>query len=102
MEERLLPVPVHTRLPARNPAALPSIVAGGVAALVLGRAARWAFKEIASGMMKRALTPSPRVQPMAAPPMNLPPGTRIVTRVWWQSEVYVPPAPAKGRRWPFG
>ena len=98
--ERLLPVPVPRRLPARQAAPLPSLVLAGMAALVIGKAARWAIGELASGLLNRALEPRPS---SPAPihknqTITLPPGSRVVTRVWWQTEVYVPPAPATKRK----
>lgn len=98
--ERPLPVPVPRRLPARQAAPLPSLVIGGMAALVVGKAARWAIGELVSGLLHKALVPRPGA-PVPAPKnqtITLPPGSRVVTRVWWQTEVYVPPAVKPKRR----
>lgn len=94
-----LPVPVRRQLPARQTAPLPSLILGGMAALVVGKAARWAIGELASGLLNRALEPRPSVAPAhKTQTITLPPGSRVVTRVWWQTEVYVPPASKPKRR----
>ena len=106
-ESRLLPAPIPRRAVARRPAPLPPLLLGGVAALLAGKAARWALREIASGMVKRMLRPGPPVPSGVTARQHqeaaLPPGSRVVTRVWWHTEVYVPPTPQRRRRrLPFG
>ena len=98
--ERPLPVPVTRRLPARPAAPLPSLVIGGMVALVVGKAARWAIHELVSGLLNRALDPRPAAPGPASTnqTITLPPGSRVVTRVWWQTEVYIPPAARPKRR----
>lgn len=108
---RLLPVPVMRHLPVARPLAVPRVVVGGMMVLLLGKVARWALRQAFDGMTQkmgqaRAVARSNRVLP--APQgggVTLPPGSRVVTRVWWHTELYVPPAPAvqpKPRRRLFG
>ena len=105
LDGRLLPVPLAARLLARRPAPVPPIVLGGMAALVAGRAARWALREIAAAVVRRAAARPAQAPTIIRPEFGaLPPGSRVVTRVWWHTEIYVPPVPLQKsrRRWPFG
>ena len=105
VEGRLLPVPVVRQLPAERPMPVPRVVVGGMVALLLAKLARWALRQAFAGITRnlgqtRAIVPSKGASPaQQLEGVLLPPGSRVVTRVWWHQEIYVPPAPdSKPRR----
>lgn len=105
-----LPVPIAERRPVRvrsRPPAVASLVARGVGAVVLGKLAEWAVRQVVG----RALsTPLPvlrdgsrAIQSSQQQPQETFPAVIAETRVFWQRVWYAQPptAPSEPRRKPF-